>query len=141
MSHGDSVVHCDGVELDSIATTGVDDLLDSLANLVKVDVSRDELGEGIGDRDDGFLKILRLHSGGTPEGPGSSHTAPLSRDAAAESSVLHGYYLLVLIAVYSISCPEFPVPWVPKSDVQYDLLIPGGQCMLADHQNHQVATA
>ena len=60
MPHGDSVVHGDGVELDSKATTGVNDVLDSLANLVKVDVSQGKLGEGISDRDDGLLNSVFL---------------------------------------------------------------------------------
>src|SRR5690606_2815936 len=48
---------------------------DQLAQILQVDVSGHELGEGIDHGDDGFLEVFILHAGGAPEGAGAGHVA------------------------------------------------------------------
>ena len=52
------------------------DLFDhQLTHVLQVHVSRHELREGVGDRDDGFLEVAILHAGGAPQRAGSGHIA------------------------------------------------------------------
>ena len=82
-AHGDAVVDGDRVELDAVSTRGIDDSLDLLTNGMQVHVPGHELGEGVGDGDDGFGEILRLHAGGAPQGAGAGHAAALGGGGTA----------------------------------------------------------
>ena len=75
VAHRDAVVDGDGVELGGEASEALDLFLDDLARFVQVYVSRNELGEGIGDGDDRLAELLLLHPVGQPERPGSGHPA------------------------------------------------------------------
>ena len=71
------------LELDAVAARRVDDLLDALADGVQVDVAGDELGEAVGDGDDGLEEVLGLHAGGAPEGAGAGHATALGGDGGS----------------------------------------------------------
>ncbi len=88
VAHRDAVVDGDRVELDTPAAGGVDHLLHPLSDVVEVDVTRYELGEAVGDRDDRLLEVGVGHARGAPERAGSGHVPACGRRAAAIS--LHG---------------------------------------------------
>ena len=56
---------------------------DELAEVFQMDVAGHELGEGIGDGDDGFVEVPILHSGGAPEAAGAGHIAAMSGGSGA----------------------------------------------------------
>ena len=77
VTHGDAVIHRDGVELATHAA-GLGDLFrHQLAEVLKMNVARHELGKGVGDSDDRLVKVLVLETRGTPQGTGPSHVAAL----------------------------------------------------------------
>ena len=75
VSHGDTVVDRDGVELLGDAAGALDLARDQLAQVLQVDVARNELRERIRDGDDRLVEIPVLHSGGAPQAAGSGHIA------------------------------------------------------------------
>ncbi len=75
MAHGDAVVHRDGVEFLGHGAGGLDLARDELTHVLQVHMAGDELGEGIGDRDDRLGEIAVLHAGGAPQGAGAGHVA------------------------------------------------------------------
>ena len=84
VSHGDTVVHGNGVEFGRIAAQALDFGLDQLAGLMQMRMAGDELGEGIHHRDDRFSHLFRFHARRSPEGAGACHPASLEGDAASE---------------------------------------------------------
>ena len=90
MTHSDAVIHRDGVEFDAVAAVGVDHLFDLLTDRVQMHVTGYELGKGIGDGDDRFLKIFLLHTGGAPQSASPCHASTLGGNAAAKTAILHG---------------------------------------------------
>ena len=56
--------------------------VDLLTDGMQVHVTGHELREGVGDGDDGFGEILRLHTGGAPQGAGAGHAAALGGGGA-----------------------------------------------------------
>ena len=66
VSHGDTVIHGDGVEFGSIASHGFDFCLHNLTNLMQMCVTWDKLRKAIHDSNDGFAKLLMLHTCGDP---------------------------------------------------------------------------
>lgn len=66
MAHGDAIVDGDGVELLGDAAGGFDLARDKLAEILKMDVARYELREGIDHRDNRLAEIRVLHAGGAP---------------------------------------------------------------------------
>ena len=61
VAHRDAVIHGDRIEFGREAAQFFDFGLDDLTRLVEVGVTGYELGEGIGDGDDGFAELLALH--------------------------------------------------------------------------------
>jgi hypothetical protein len=88
VAHRDAVVDGDRVELDAPAPRVVHDFLDTLADIVEMDVARNELGETVGDCDDRLREIGVGHAGRAPESAGARHVAAKGRRAASIS--LHG---------------------------------------------------
>ena len=67
MPHGDTVIHGDSIEFLG-NTAGLFHLpCHQLAHVFQVYMTRDKLGKGIGDSDNRLVKILVLHTGGTPQ--------------------------------------------------------------------------
>ena len=81
MAHGDAVIHRDGVELLGDAAGRLDLPRDELTEVLEVNMAGHELGEGVGNGDDGLGEILVLHAGGTPEGARASHVAAVGGGA------------------------------------------------------------
>jgi hypothetical protein len=79
MTHRNAIVHGDRVEFLRDPTSGFNLTADQLTQIFEMNVSGDKLGKGIGNCNDGFLKILGLHSGGAPERTSTRHIASLSR--------------------------------------------------------------
>ena len=73
MPHRNTVIHSDGVELFCNTTRLLNLTRDQLPHILKVDMTRHKLGKRVDHRNDRFLKILILHSGGTPQRAGSGH--------------------------------------------------------------------
>ena len=53
----------------------------SLAEVLEVDVAGDELGERVGDGDDGLAEVAVLHAGGAPQAAGAGHVAAVGGGA------------------------------------------------------------
>jgi hypothetical protein len=83
VAHGDAVVHGDGVKFLGDAARRLDLARDQLAKVLKVHVSRHELGERIGDGDDRFAEIAVLHAGRAPKAARARHVAAMGRSAGA----------------------------------------------------------
>jgi hypothetical protein len=83
VSHRDAVVDGDGVELLGDGARRLDLARHQLAEVLEVDVARNELGEGVGDRHDGLAEISVLHAGGAPERARAGHVAAVGGGAGA----------------------------------------------------------
>jgi hypothetical protein len=75
MAHRDAVVDRDGVEFLGHAAGLFDLARDQLSHVLKVNVTRHELREAVGDGDDGLAEIAVLHAGGAPQRAGAGHVA------------------------------------------------------------------
>src|SRR5690606_28811390 len=75
VTHGDTVIHRDGVEFLGHAAGLFDLPSDQLAHVLQVYVARHELGEGVGNGDDRLLEVFILHAGRAPQGTGAGHVA------------------------------------------------------------------
>jgi len=90
VAHRDAVIDRDGVEF-LADTAGLLDLADhQLSHVLEVDMTRDELSEGVGHRDNGLLEISILHAGGAPQRSGAGHIATCS--AGTGTIDRHGAY-------------------------------------------------
>ncbi len=67
VAHGDTVVHGNRVEFLGHAAGFLDRGGHQVAHVLEVDVPGDELGEGVGDRDDRLTEVLAPHAGGPPQ--------------------------------------------------------------------------
>ena len=83
MAHGDAVIDRDGVEFLGDAAGLFDLAGDQLAEVLQVDVARDELGEAVGDGDDGFAEVAILHARRAPQAAGAGHVAAVGGGAGA----------------------------------------------------------
>ena len=73
MAHGDAVVDRNGVELFGHTTGFFDFPCDQLAHVLEMNMAGHKLGKGVGDGDNGFMKVFVFHPGGTPQGASTSH--------------------------------------------------------------------
>ncbi len=92
VAHGDAVIHGDCVELLGDATRGFDLAGHQLAQILEVNVTGHELGEGVDHGYDGLAKILICHAGGTPEGAGPGHVTSVG--GGGGSQLRHCLYSL-----------------------------------------------
>ena len=83
VAHRDAVVDGDGVELLRNPAGRLDLARDELAEVLEVDVARDELREGIGDCDDRLAEVAVLHAGRAPKAAGAGHVASVRGGARA----------------------------------------------------------
>ena len=67
MTHGDTVIHGNGVEFFGNATSSFNFTRDQLTQIFEVNVTRYELREGIHHRNNRFAEIAIFHAGGAPE--------------------------------------------------------------------------
>ena len=75
VTHGDAVIHGDGVEFFRYATGAFDFPGNQLTEVFEVHVARHELGEGVGNGDDRLLEVVIFHPGGAPQCAGAGHVA------------------------------------------------------------------
>ena len=66
MTHGDAVVNSNGVEFFSNSAGRLNFSGDHLTEILEMNMSRHELGKGIGDRDNWLFEIIVCHSRRTP---------------------------------------------------------------------------
>ena len=83
MSHCDTVVNGDGVELGGETSLLLDKLLDVLSYLVQMYVARNHLCKRVGNADYGHTHLLLLHSVCAPQASCSSHTTTYGRNGAS----------------------------------------------------------
>src|SRR5690606_32776767 len=67
VAHGDTVVHRNGVELFGDAARFLDFPCYQLAEVFQMHMAWHELGKGVGNGDDGFIKVAVFHAGCTPQ--------------------------------------------------------------------------
>ena len=79
VAHCDAVVNSDGVKFLRNTACFANRSGDQVAHVLEVDVAGNELGVGVGDRDNRLAEIPIRHSGRTPERTCSGHIASLSR--------------------------------------------------------------
>ena len=75
VAHGNAVVHRDGVEFLGHTARRLDLVRDQLTHVLQVYVAGHELGEGVGNGDDGLVKVAIFHASGTPQGARTGHVA------------------------------------------------------------------
>ena len=68
VAHGNTVIDGNGVEFFCDTASFFNGLLDDVAHIFEVDVSRYEVRVGVGDGDDRFTEIGVFDASGTPEG-------------------------------------------------------------------------
>ena len=73
VAHRDAVVDRDRVELAADPAGLGDRVGDEPTHVLEVDVTRDELGEAVGDGDDRLAEVVVGHPGGPPQGAGAGH--------------------------------------------------------------------
>ena len=66
MAHGDTVVNGDGVEFFGNAAGFFDFTGNQLTHIVQMHMTRDELGEGVGNGDNRFAEVGFHYAGRTP---------------------------------------------------------------------------
>ena len=81
MSHGNTVIDGDGVELCCIASHLFNFLFHDLSSLMQMSVTRNKLSERVDDGNDWFSKLFTLHAVGYPQSTCSSHAATFSADS------------------------------------------------------------
>lgn len=81
MTHGDAVVHCDGVEFLGYTAGRFNLFRDQRAQVAQMHMAGHELGERVHHGNDRLAEIAVFHSGGAPQGAGAGHVAAVSRCA------------------------------------------------------------
>lgn len=106
--HGDAVVDGDGVEFRGETAERFDPLLDVLSDLVQVHVSRNQLGERVGDADDRTAELLFAQ-------PLARHRllAPAMRRPVVVTALLSGCFIFFLFSAYCAFaiCPDNKKPF------------------------------
>ena len=75
MAHGDAVVYGDGVEFFGNTARRFDFTRHQLPHIVQMHMAGHELGEGVGNGDNGLAEVAVGHAGGAPQGAGTRHIA------------------------------------------------------------------
>ena len=83
MPHGDPIIYCNSIELFGHATGFLNDPSHQLTHVLQMHMAWHELGERVGNGDNGFAKVLSLHARGTPQRSRASHIASVSRSAGS----------------------------------------------------------
>ena len=83
MTHCNTVVDGDGIELSRIAAQLLYLCFYDLSYLVQMSMTRNELGKAVYDSDDGFAELLSLHAVSNPKSTCSSHTTAFCADSAS----------------------------------------------------------
>ena len=103
MTHGDAVVHCDGIEFFGQAARFFDFAGNHLAQVVQMHMAGHELGERVGDGDNRLAEIFVGHAGGAPQCAGAGHIAAVGGGFGAVGWHVWGS----LIEILSISKSHF----------------------------------
>ena len=74
MSHGNTIVNGNGIELSSITAHLLNLLTDYLTNLVQMGMTRYKLRERVDNSNNRLAKLLVFHTSGHPQGAGTSHS-------------------------------------------------------------------
>ena len=77
VTHRDAVIHRNRVELLGHTAHALDFARHQLPHVLQMHMPRHELGEGVGNRDDGFLEVGILHAGGAPQCACAGHVAAM----------------------------------------------------------------
>ena len=88
VTHSNTVVNGNGVELRSIAALSLYLLLHYLSYLVEMGVTRHKLGERINYSNDGLAKLFALHACSNPQGTSPCH-APSFRAHSTSQLMFH----------------------------------------------------
>ncbi len=88
VAHRDAVVDGDGVELAGDRAGLPDRPRHDVADLAEVDVAGHELGEAVGNRDDGLAEVASGYTGRPEQGPGTGHVPAVSDRSRPEGG--HG---------------------------------------------------
>ncbi len=114
VTHGDAVVHGDGVEFFGDAAGGFDFLGHQRAQVAQVHVAGDELRERVHHGDDRLAEVAVLHAGGAPQGAGAGHVAAVGRSAGAV--VRHDLSQAVAVSVggKTVNNTLVPPPAAPR---------------------------
>ena len=78
MTHRDTVIHRNGVELFRHTAGGFDLLGNEFAEIAQVHVARHKLGEGVHHGDNRLTEIGVGHPGGAPQCAGTRHVTAMS---------------------------------------------------------------
>ena len=73
MTHGDTIVDGNRVKLCSVAAHLLDLFPHNLSDLMQMGVTWHKLRERVDNGNDGFAKLLMLHTRSHPKGTGTSH--------------------------------------------------------------------
>ena len=79
--HGDAVVDGDGVEFLGDTARLLDLARHQLTHILEMNMPRDELGERIGNGDDGLAEVTFGHAGSAPQSACSGHVAAVGGGA------------------------------------------------------------
>jgi hypothetical protein len=91
MAHGDAVIDGDRVEFLGDTAGRLDLARHQLAEVLQMNVTRHELGEGIDHRDDRLAEVAVLHAGGAPEAARAGHVAAMGGGAGTIGG--HGFWV------------------------------------------------
>jgi len=94
MAHGDAVVDGDGVEFLGDTAGRFDLSRHKLAEILEVNVTGHELGEGVDHCNDRLAEIAVLHTRRAPKAACAGHVAAVGRGSGTIS--WHGVFLVIL---------------------------------------------
>ncbi len=81
MAHGDAVIDRNRIEFLGDAAGGFDLARNHLAQVLQMNVTRNELSKRVDHGDDRLVEIAVFHACGAPQGAGAGHVAAVSSGA------------------------------------------------------------
>ena len=78
MAHRDAVINGDGIKFLGDTASLTNRAGNQLTHILQVHVARHELSEGVRDSNNGLAEVVIAHTGGTPQGAGTSHVTAVS---------------------------------------------------------------